>query len=365
MGEGSVFHDVPDEHLPFQPERVAGLPVEWSRLPLPGKPVITGDIGVPDGSRRDAPVLGHAIAQAGDRAALGAVDVQLEELAAVDARAPGGVHRGDDAAGQLEDRVSGVVGGGRVRLALLVPAARDVRDRLRGHRLDTPEEALQDVRPVREHVEHDAAAVLLAVIPGGPLRGTPVAFEHPVAELAAHGQDPAEEAAVDQGLQRPDAGQEKLVLHDPGPHACPRRRVRQPGGFPAGTGDRLLDVDVRTFSDSFRNGRVAGARHLRVEVDAAVRRGVQGVVEARGPRGDAVALRDLGELGLAAPDEDRLQPDLAAVRQRDPAVGVDREHRPHQVLVVAHPPGDAVHGHPDRAFAWASLDVHSCHHRTG
>jgi hypothetical protein len=38
---------------------------------------------------------------------------------------------------------------------------------------------------VGQHIEDDAAAVALAVIPARPLRWLPVAFENPVAEFAA------------------------------------------------------------------------------------------------------------------------------------------------------------------------------------
>jgi hypothetical protein len=49
---------------------------------------------------------------------------------------------------------------------------------------------------VAEHVGDDAATVLLAVVPGGALCGLLIAFEDPVAELAADREDAAEEAAV-------------------------------------------------------------------------------------------------------------------------------------------------------------------------
>ena len=132
---------------------------------------------------------------------MGAVDLELDELTAVDANGPGRVDLGDDVALQLEDRVRGVVGGGGVLAALLVPALRDVGDGLGGHRLHPPEQVLQHVVPVREHVEHHAAAVLGAVVPARSLGGEQVALEHPVAELPAYREDPSEEPGVDQPLQ--------------------------------------------------------------------------------------------------------------------------------------------------------------------
>ena len=70
-----------------------------------------------------------------------------------------------------------------------------------------------------QHVDDDAAAVLLAVVPRRALRRLPVALEHPVAELAAHRQDAPEEAAVDQRLELEQARQPELVLHHAVLHA--------------------------------------------------------------------------------------------------------------------------------------------------
>src|SRR5699024_1236669 len=97
-------------------------------------------------------------------------------------------------------------------LALLVPAPADLRGGLGVDVLDAAEQLLDDVVPVREHVGDDAAAVLAAVVPGGALGGLPVALVDPVAELAAHGEALAEEAAVDQAAQLAPAGQVALVV---------------------------------------------------------------------------------------------------------------------------------------------------------
>lgn len=80
--------------------------------------------------------------------------------------------------------------------------------------LDLAEQLVEYVLPVREHVDDDAAAVLGPVVPGRALGLLPVAFEDPVAELAAHGEDLAEEAAVDEALQLQQTRQEDLVLDD-------------------------------------------------------------------------------------------------------------------------------------------------------
>ena len=73
---------------------------------------------------------------------------------------------------------------------------------------------VQNIAPMAEHVHDDAAVVLLAVVPGGPLRGLPVAFKDPIAELAAHRKDSSKETTVHQPLELAHSGQKELVLHD-------------------------------------------------------------------------------------------------------------------------------------------------------
>ncbi len=120
----------------------------------------------------------------------------------------------DDAAIEFEGRVSGIVGGALVRLAGFVPALGDMRGAETGHGFHFAEEVIEHVAPVAEHIDDDAAAILLAVIPGWALGGDGVAFEDPVAELAADGKDLAEEALIAEGLQFQEAGEPELVLHD-------------------------------------------------------------------------------------------------------------------------------------------------------
>src|SRR5258708_20125253 len=100
-----------------------------------------------------------------------------------------------------ERGVRRVVGGGLVLLAALVPSVGNVRRPQAAHGLYFAEEIVKHITPVTQHVEDDAAAVLPAVIPRRALRGLAVALEHPVAELAAHRQQPAEKSRVAQLLQ--------------------------------------------------------------------------------------------------------------------------------------------------------------------
>src|SRR5687768_10851392 len=96
----------------------------------------------------------------------------------------------DRAAGELEARIGGIVGCRAVGLATLVPASRDVRGAAARHRLHAPEQIVDHVAPVAQHVEDDAAAVALAVVPRRALRrraaATGIALELLLDGLGAH-----------------------------------------------------------------------------------------------------------------------------------------------------------------------------------
>ncbi len=72
---------------------------------------------------------------------------------------------------KLKGRVGGVVGGGGVRLALLVVAGGNVRRAQALDGLHFAEQIVEHVAPVAEHVDDDAAAVLGAVVPDGRCAG--------------------------------------------------------------------------------------------------------------------------------------------------------------------------------------------------
>src|SRR5439155_17753985 len=105
-----------------------------------------------------------------------------------------------------------------------------------------PEGVVEQVTPVCGHIEHDPAAVFLAVVPRRALSRPPlsVALEHPVSEFAAHAEDAAEEAVVHQPLELADTGKEEFVLHDSMLHAATARRGRKLERLGRGGGDRLL-----------------------------------------------------------------------------------------------------------------------------
>ena len=95
-----------------------------------------GQVRVPHRHRRGHPVLDGAVAQPGHRAGDRAVHLELEQFPPVDPDRPGGVHRGERPAGELEHRVRGVVRGRVVGAARLVPAPRDMRGVPRVQRAD-------------------------------------------------------------------------------------------------------------------------------------------------------------------------------------------------------------------------------------
>ncbi len=71
----------------------------------------------------------------------------------------------DDAALEFEGGIGRVVGVAVVGATLFVDAAWDMGRAEAGDRLHFPEEIVEHVAPVAEHVEDDAAAVLFPVVP--------------------------------------------------------------------------------------------------------------------------------------------------------------------------------------------------------
>src|SRR5258706_8315731 len=120
----------------------------------------------------------------------------------------------DGSAGEPESRVRSIVGGGAVFAAVFIPAGRDVPRTEAGNALDFPEQVVEHVAPVAQHVEDDSSAFLLAVVPGGPLRGLVIALEYPVAELAPDREYFPEETGVAQRLDLQEPRQPELDLDD-------------------------------------------------------------------------------------------------------------------------------------------------------
>ncbi len=96
-----------------------------------------------------------------------------------------------------------------------------------------------------EHIDDNAAAVFLPVVPRRALGGLAVVFtgEYPVAELAAHAQDAPEEPLVSKELEFANAGEPELVLHDAIFEACIFAELGQAQGFGCFHGGWLLAVN--------------------------------------------------------------------------------------------------------------------------
>ncbi len=247
--ERRAFVEMADEHLPLGLEAVVvGGAV---RHLAPGLEKVDGlrNVGVPHRPRRVHPRLAPALLQAGDRRPKCTVHMESDEIVASHASAPGAVDVRDRAAVELEGRIGGIVNVGVVGFAVLVPAPRDVRGSQAAHALHLAEQVVEHVAPMAQHIEDDAAAVLLAVVPRRPLRRLPVAFEHPVAELAAHREDAAEEAGIDQHLELEQAGQKQLVLHHAVADARFLRRARDIERVLEVVGGRFLAIDVLAGRD--------------------------------------------------------------------------------------------------------------------
>ena len=172
-------------------------------------------------------------------------------------------------------------------------------------RLHVAEQVVQHVAPVAEHVDDDPAVVFLAVVPGRALGGDGVALEHPVAELAAHREDLAEEVLLLQAAQLQQAGQPQLVLHHAVLHAGLGGHLVQ---LERGLGvhrRRLLAVDVLAGGDRLAHALGPAAGGLGVEVDLVLRIAQHGV-EVGGDLLHARLLAQLAQLVRVAADQDRV-----------------------------------------------------------
>src|SRR6185503_6872946 len=114
--ELALARHMPEEKLPLHLE---GVVVVLARHFLPARVEVERlrDVGVPDRARRVLPGLRTAAAQAGDRGAVGAIDVQRQQVVAAYTGGPRAVEVRDHALLEPEGRVRGVVRGRLVLLA--------------------------------------------------------------------------------------------------------------------------------------------------------------------------------------------------------------------------------------------------------
>src|SRR4029078_2532190 len=136
--------------------------------------------------RRRLPGLDDAIGEPRHRRTMGAVDLESDEVVAIDPRHPAHVDMGDDTALEAEGGVGGVCAVRLILLAVLAKPLRNIRGAEAAHALDLAEEIVEHVAPVADHVQNDAAAVLAAIIPGRPLRLLPAALDNPLTHPPRH-----------------------------------------------------------------------------------------------------------------------------------------------------------------------------------
>src|SRR5262249_56130562 len=112
-----------------------------------------------------------------------------------------------------------------------------------GHAGDGAEDGLDDVAPVRVHIEDDAAAAG-AIIPTRPLAGLLAAVEHPPAELELESHHAPELPAARERGELLQSRQMDLVLDDAVLDAAPARLPQQSQALRGGRGHRLFTIDV-------------------------------------------------------------------------------------------------------------------------
>jgi hypothetical protein len=170
---------------------------------------------------------------------------------------------------------------------------------------DCPEEIIEHVAPVAEHIDDDSPVVLLAVIPRRALRQHSVAFENPVAEFATDAEQLAEEALVDERFQFHQAGQPEFVLHNAVFHAGFLRALVELVSLLGARCGRFFAIDVFSGSDCLAYRVEAAPSGLGVEVDG-VGRITQCCVEISRVANAVVHCGELRQLCFIPPNEDRL-----------------------------------------------------------
>src|SRR5260221_1554074 len=249
--ERRVFANVADEKLPFGLERVVVGLVVRNLLPVGAKIVRLTHVRIPYRPGRFGKRLGEAARQARHGRTTRTIHLECHQIIAAHAYGPGTVEMRDDSAREPESRVRGIVGGGAVFAAVFIPAGRDVPRTEAGNPLDFPEQAVEHVAAVAQHIENDSSAVLLAVVPGGPLRGLVIALEHPVAELAPDREYFPEETGVTQRLDLQEPRQPQLVLDDAVPDSRLFRSPIQVERLRERGRDGFLAVDVFLRCEGF------------------------------------------------------------------------------------------------------------------
>src|SRR5579863_3964809 len=188
---------VPNKILPLQLETVLIGDVIGHFFPLIIEVHALWDVRVPDRSRRVDPMLRKAARQTGDRRAVRAVDMKDREIIPPHPHCPGRVDVRYDAIFQLEGCIRCVVNVRLVGLSIFVDTGGNMRCAKTTYSSDRCESVIEHVSPMAQHIENDAAAFGLLVVPARSLRRLPpVALEYPITKLTAYGEHAPEEAGV-------------------------------------------------------------------------------------------------------------------------------------------------------------------------
>ena len=258
---------------------------------------------------------------AGDGGACGAVDLDLDGELAAGAGAPAAVDGGDAATLKLHLGEDAVFGVGTVGGAAFVDAAGDEAAAGGGDGGDGPGEDVDHVAPVGKHIEDEAAAVTLAVVPAGPLARVGEAVVDPAAHLDADFQDVAEEALLAEAQEGGEAGEEELVLDGSGAQAGRGCQAVQVQGRGDGGGDGFLQIDVLAGGDGLVRRGEALAGGGGVEEQRVV--ACEGGGEVGAGAGEAGAGGGGGEFGRVAADEEGVGQEAAAILERQAALVAD------------------------------------------
>ncbi len=227
------------------------------------------------------------------------------------------------------------------------------------HGGDGPEEIVEHIAPMTKHIENDAAAIGLTIVPARSLRRrSPIALEDPVAEFAAHREDATEETAIPQHAQLQQSGQEQLVLH----HTMfEPRSLGLPGKSDCGfevVADGLFAIDMLARRKRLADELGAHLRRASIEENRIV--GIaQGFLKIDRPARYTVLVCDALNFFRVASDEDGIGHEAVAVPEQQPAGVAYREDRPDEVLIVPHTAGNAVHDQSEAPLRhrWSSLVV--------
>ena len=180
---------------------------------------------------------------------------------------------------------------------------------------------------MRHHIERQAAAVGLPVVPARTLAFLLGAVEDPRAGIDLDRQDAAEEARLADGQQLGEAGQEQLVLDDAVPEAGALGQSRQFHRLVDRGRRRLLDEDVLARGDRLPDALRPAARCRAIHEDL-LRTG-QRLAELRGPARVAVGGGQLGEPPGVAADEQQFGDQPVAVAELQPALRGDGQEIAH------------------------------------